>query len=123
IVSGPATISGNTVTITGAGTIVVGAAQAATGSYTAATAQVSLNVAPATPTLSFTSIPTQSYGNAPFSINASSASNGAMTYSVLSGPATISKQHRYHHRSWKSQPRGKSGSDSRLHRSQRSDQF
>ena len=90
VVSGPATISGNTVTITGAGTIVVGAAQAATGNYTSATAQVSVNVAPATPTLSFTSIPTQSYGNAPFSINASSASNGTVTYSVVSGPATVS---------------------------------
>jgi len=37
IVSGPATISGNTVTITGAGTVVVRASQAGDGNYTAAT--------------------------------------------------------------------------------------
>jgi hypothetical protein len=90
IVSGPATISGNTVTITGAGTIVVGAAQAATGSYTAATAQVSVNVAPATPNLVFANVPAQTYGNQPFTVSATSASSGSVTYSVQSGPATIS---------------------------------
>jgi hypothetical protein len=42
------------------------------------------------PTLSFASIPSETYGNAPFTISATSASSGAVTYAVTSGPATIS---------------------------------
>jgi len=45
---------------------------------------------PTTPTLAFAAIPTQTYGAAPFAVSASSASGGAVTYSVTSGPATIS---------------------------------
>jgi hypothetical protein len=39
-------------------------------------------------TLSFAAIPPETYGNQPFTVTASSASTGAITYSV-SGPATI----------------------------------
>jgi hypothetical protein len=89
VTSGPATISGNTVTLTGAGTVVLGASQAATTNYTAATASASFTVNPEVPTLTFAAIPTETYGNAPFTVSASSASSGAITYSVTSGPATI----------------------------------
>jgi large repetitive protein len=41
------------------------------------------------PTLSFV-VPNQTYGAAPFAVNATSNSTGAITYSVVSGPATIS---------------------------------
>jgi hypothetical protein len=41
------------------------------------------------PTLSFSAIPQHTYGDAPFTVSASSASNGAVTYSVISGPAAI----------------------------------
>ena len=41
------------------------------------------------PTMSFT-VPNQTYGAAPFTVNATSNSTGAITYSVDSGPATIS---------------------------------
>ena len=90
VLSGPATISGNTVALTGAGTVVLQASQAASGNYAAGTQTISFTVAPATPTLQFTPIPQQVYGAAPFAISASSQSSGAITYSVLSGPATIS---------------------------------
>jgi Immunoglobulin domain/Immunoglobulin I-set domain len=90
VVSGPATISGNTVTMTGAGPVVLSASQAASGNYAAATATTNFTVAPATPTLSFAPIATQTYGNPPFTVSATSASNGAVTYAVVSGPATIS---------------------------------
>jgi hypothetical protein len=43
-----------------------------------------------TPMLTFTAIPAKTYGAAPFTVSASSASTGAITYSVTSGPATIS---------------------------------
>jgi hypothetical protein len=89
VTSGPATIAGNTVTLTGAGTVVLGASQAATTDYTSATASISFTVNPATPTLAFAAIPTHTFGDAPFTVNATSASSGAVTYSVTSGPATV----------------------------------
>jgi hypothetical protein len=93
VVSGPASISGSTVTLTGAGTVALGASQAASGNYAAATANASFTVAAAAgaavPTLTFAPIPVQMFGNAPFAVSASSASSGAVTYTVLSGPATI----------------------------------
>lgn len=52
VVSGPATISGDTVTITGTGTVVVEASQAGNGNYNAApTVHQSFMVAPASPTV------------------------------------------------------------------------
>jgi hypothetical protein len=93
VISGPATISGSTVTLTGVGTVVLSASQAANGNFAAATASASFTVTavpPAVPTLSFMPIPAHVFGEAPFSVNATSASSGAVTYAVISGPATVS---------------------------------
>lgn len=90
VLSGPASVSGNTVTLTGAGTVVLGASQAASGDYGAATATASFSVAVAVPILRFVPIAQQLYGDAPFTVSATSASPGAVTYSVVSGPATVS---------------------------------
>ena len=91
VVSGPATITGDTVTITGIGPVVLEASQAASGNYTVATATTNFTVAAEPPALAFATIPSTDYvdGNPPFTVSASSASNGAITYSVVSGPATI----------------------------------
>jgi hypothetical protein len=89
VVSGPATISGNTVTLTGVGTVVLNASQVANGNYTAATANTSFTVAAETPALAFTAIASQTYGASPFTVSATDASSGAVTYAVTSGPATI----------------------------------
>jgi sugar lactone lactonase YvrE len=90
VTSGPATISGSTVTLTGVGTVVLGASQSASGNYTAASTSTSFTVAPEVPSLIFAPIPVQTYGNAPFTVSATSASSGEVTYTVTSGPATIS---------------------------------
>jgi sugar lactone lactonase YvrE len=45
---------------------------------------------PEVPALSFAAIAAQAYGNAPFTVSATSASSGVVTYAVVSGPATIS---------------------------------
>ena len=90
VISGPATISGNMVTVTGAGTVVLGASQAAAPGYNAATASTSFTVGTPSATLAFAPIAAQTYGNAPFMVSATSASPGAVTYSVVSGPATLS---------------------------------
>ncbi|WP_172838102.1 choice-of-anchor D domain-containing protein [Terriglobus roseus] len=89
VVSGPASISGTTVTLTGAGTVMLRASQAASGNYGAATGTTSFVVMPMVPTLTFAAIPAQTYGNAPFTVSATSASTGAVTYAVVSGPAKI----------------------------------
>ena len=90
VVSGPATIAGNTVNITGTGVVALAASQVAAGNYAAATATTSFQVNPAAPTLAFTQPPaaTYTYGAAAFPVVASSASNGAVHYTVT-GPATI----------------------------------
>ncbi len=90
VLSGPATLSGSTVTFTGAGSVTLQAAQAAAGGYTAATVTTSFNVAAIAPTLAFNSVGAQTFGGAPFGVSATSNSTGTITYSVVSGPATIS---------------------------------
>lgn len=44
----------------------------------------------AVPTLVFASIASHAFGDSPFTVSASSASSGLITYSVTSGPATLS---------------------------------
>jgi hypothetical protein len=58
--------------------------------YNSVIGSVSVTVSQATPALTFTAIPAKTYGVAPFPVSASSASIGAITYTVTSGPATIS---------------------------------
>jgi sugar lactone lactonase YvrE len=61
-----------------------------TTDYTTATTTVSLTVgAQGVPVLAFAPIATQAEGAAPFAVSATSASNGAVTYAVVTGPATI----------------------------------
>ena len=90
VLSGPATVSGNTVTVNGAGTVVLQASQAASGSYTAATVTTSFIVLTNVPTLAFVPIPGQPLSNAIITLSATSNSTGAITYTVMSGPASIS---------------------------------
>jgi len=54
-----------------------------------ATQAYTITVNKATSALAFTAIPAKTYGDAAFTANATSASTGAVTYSVTSGPATI----------------------------------
>ena len=89
MVSGPATISGATVTLTGAGTVVLMASEAADSNYAAGSKNATFTVGLGTPTIAFT-VSNQSYGAAPFAVSATSNSTGAFTYTVVSGPATIS---------------------------------
>jgi hypothetical protein len=92
VVSGPGTISGSTLTITGAGTVVVAANQAGNNNYAAATQVTqSIVVNQASQTISFTA-PTSpvTYGVSPITLSATSTSGLAVTFSVVSGPATVS---------------------------------
>jgi Big-like domain-containing protein/VCBS repeat protein len=88
VVSGPATISGSTVTLTGVGTVVLQASQAAAGNYASGAQTTTFTVAGIPPTITFT-VPNHTYGDAPFTVSATSNSSGAISYAVVSGPATI----------------------------------
>jgi hypothetical protein len=92
VVSGPGTVSGSTLTITGVGTVVVATNQAGNANYSAA-AQVtqSIVVNQASQTITFTQ-PTSpvTYGVSPIALSATANSGLAISFSVVSGPATVS---------------------------------
>jgi hypothetical protein len=93
-VVGTAALSGGVATITAstlpAGSYYLVASFAGENYLAAATSTGRLyNVAAAAPTIHFT-VPNHTYGDAPFAVMATSNSTGAITYAVVSGPATIS---------------------------------
>jgi CARDB/PKD-like domain len=93
ILSGPASINTQTnlVTITGIGNVVVRASQSGDNVYdTAAFVVQSFVVNPAPQIITFPVISNQDYANPSVVLNATSNSGLPVTYSVLSGPATIS---------------------------------
>jgi hypothetical protein len=99
-VSGPATVSGNTVTLTGAvGTVVITASQAGNSTYAAASnvaqsfVAVSCGVPPPTltaQTIPFASIPNHTTCDAPFTFVAPVATSGLPVTLAVSGPASVS---------------------------------
>ncbi|SDL84949.1 Por secretion system C-terminal sorting domain-containing protein [Daejeonella rubra] len=90
IISGPATISGNTITLTGAGTVAVKAVQAGNISFNQVSLERTFKVLPATQTLTFNEITERALGAIPFTITATASSGLPVTFSIVSGPATIS---------------------------------
>ena len=85
-----ATLAGNQLTLSSTGSITIAADQAGNGTYAAAPEVTrTILVNPATPVLAFTTIPAHTYGDAPFPVVATSASNGTVTYGVSSGAATV----------------------------------
>jgi hypothetical protein len=89
VISGPATISGNIITLTGAGTIIVKALQAGNANFKEVSAEQTFKALQATQTLNFKEIADKSFGSAPFEISATASSGLPVTFSIVSGPATI----------------------------------
>ena len=91
IASGPATIDGATVTITGAGTVVVRASQAGDDNHNPAPdVTQSFTVGRANQAIDFATVTgSKTYGDAPFTLSATAGSGLPVTFSVISGPATI----------------------------------
>lgn len=92
LVSGPASIIGNTLTLSGAtGTVTVRATQAGNASFLAAEpVERSFAVTKAPQTLNFPNIPDKPIDAAPFDVTATASSGLAVSLSVESGPATLS---------------------------------
>ena len=92
VLSGPAAVSGSTLMITGAGTVVVAANQTGNANYTTApqiTQTVLVN--PVAQTITFMA-PTSpvNYGVSPITLVATATSGLPISFSIISGPATIS---------------------------------
>ncbi len=91
-VSGPcALVDANTgeFSSTGGGTCVVQANTAATTNFSAGSAQQSVTIAPAAPTITFDPAPSPAYLGGNFTVNAATNSDGALTYSYVSGPCAF----------------------------------
>ncbi|MCC7265032.1 MAG: hypothetical protein IT369_21200, partial [Candidatus Latescibacteria bacterium] len=90
-VTGPATISGNTVTLTGVGTVTVTASQVGNVNYlAAANVPQTFAVSQASQTITFGTLVNKTVGDAPFAVSATASSGLPVSFAVQSGPATIS---------------------------------
>ncbi|WP_282127051.1 RIP homotypic interaction motif-containing protein, partial [Marinifilum flexuosum] len=91
VVSGPATLSGNELTITGAGAVSVKAVQLGDDNYKAAEEVVrTFTVNKAVQVITFAELSDKSYGDAAFTLEASASSSLAVSFELISGPATLS---------------------------------
>ena len=89
-VGGPcAQVSGGTFSSTGGGVCVIRASVAATTNYAAGSATQNVTINPATPTITFGAAPSATYPGSNFTVSATTNSNGALTYSYVSGPCTL----------------------------------
>ncbi|HKC63497.1 MAG TPA: NF038122 family metalloprotease, partial [Pyrinomonadaceae bacterium] len=61
-----------------------------TSNYNSASKSVSINILKANQTINFDLIPSKTFGDAPFSLNATTLSGLPISFQILSGPATIS---------------------------------
>ena len=90
MVSGPATIVGNTLTLNGAGTVVVRASQAGNTNFSAAAPiDQSFTVRKLDQSISFAPLPDKYLGDTPFTISAKASSGLPTSLSVVSGPGTL----------------------------------
>jgi hypothetical protein len=91
VVSGPATVgTGNTITFTGVGPVTIQASQAGNADYSAATSvSVTFTVTPAAQTINFPN-PGPQYYKSPVTLAATASSGLQVSYTVTSGPATVS---------------------------------
>ena len=92
VVSGPATISGNTtVNLTGAGAVTIQATQDGDSNYNPSTpVPQSFTVAKANQSITFSPLPNRSIGEPAFTVSASASSGLQVGFSIASGPATVS---------------------------------
>ena len=90
-VSGPITLSGNTITITGAGLATISASQAGNINWNPApTINYNFNIAKANQVITIQPVPPKTCGDPAFLINATASSGLPVTLQVVSGPITLS---------------------------------
>ncbi len=89
VISGPATVSGNTLLITGTSAVVVRASAGGNTTYAPATADASISAKKAEQHIDTTPVPSVTHTDGKLTLAATSNSGLPITYSVVSGPATI----------------------------------
>jgi len=88
--TGSATLSGSSLTLNSAGTVTLTISVAATTNYNAASITQTITInSLTTPTITFNDV-SKTYGDAPFTMAATSNSSGALTYSITSGSSFAS---------------------------------
>jgi hypothetical protein len=91
VVSGPATVSSNLVTLLGGGSVTLVAWQPGNSNFnSAAVIQRMFNVSKTPQAISFGALSQQRAGDAPFALGATASSGLAVSFSLISGPATLS---------------------------------
>jgi hypothetical protein len=90
LISGDATLVGNTLRVNRAGPVVIRATQAGNGSFSPAAADVTLIAGAASQTLDFASPVSSIIIGKPVALGAISSAGLPITYTVVSGPATVS---------------------------------
>jgi hypothetical protein len=91
LLSGPATLSGDTMTLTGAGTVALRASQAGDATYPPADdVEQTFIVSKAQQTIFFPVITDRTSGDPPFELTGSASSGLPLSFSVVSGAATLS---------------------------------
>ena len=89
ILNGPATINGDQLTMTGLGSVTVRAKQEGNDQWAAAASvDQSFTITKADQSITFDP-PDRTYGDAPFTLNATASSGLPVSYEVLSGPITL----------------------------------
>jgi len=90
VVSGQATLSNNVLTLTGSGSVAVRGTQPGNDQFNAAPPVTnSFSVASADQAITFALLPDKSLGDPPFAVNATASSGLPVTFSIVSGPATV----------------------------------
>ncbi len=90
VLTSNATISGDSVFISGTGNYTISATQPGNDLYAPAQSVTqSFTVTAGAQTITFNAVPNKKYGDAPFTISASSSSGLPVSYSIVSGNATI----------------------------------
>ena len=91
VVTGPASVSGNTVTLLGTGTVTLRATQAGDATYAAAASvEQTFTITKADQSITFAALPDRLLGDPPFSLSATASSGLAVSFTLLSGPASLS---------------------------------
>ncbi len=90
VVSGNATVSGNSVTITDSGAVTLRATQAGNNNYNSATVDTTITAGKAAQTITFASLADQPSTAGPITLSATASSGLPVTFSLVSGPATLS---------------------------------
>ncbi|MEY2879071.1 MAG: hypothetical protein RLZZ15_1451, partial [Verrucomicrobiota bacterium] len=90
VVSGNATLAGASATFTDAAPVTLRATQTGTANLAAASAELTLTAGKQNQSIAFAALADVTAGPAPLALNATATSGLAVTFTVVSGPATIS---------------------------------